>query len=286
MPTQALAERGPLLERALHSVISQTDVYAVPIVVVNGARYDPQVIAAIRACERAHVVMMEHEGLPEAKVAGRRAVDAPYFTELDDDDELPAGALSARVGVLEQRSDCDAVVTNGLVRNGTEERVLNADTPAIARDPLGALTQTNWLLPGAWLARTDRVGPEIFDGMPNYLECTWLALRLAGEYRIAFTERPTVVWNANSPHSRSLSREYVIGQVDGLRRILEMPLPPRIHAIYRRRVSTACHSVADRMLHDGERSASWRWHLRSLREPGGWRFLPFTWHLVFGLPGR
>ena len=48
MPTLGTPERGPLLRRALHSVLTQDGVETVPIVVFNGPRRDPALVQEVK----------------------------------------------------------------------------------------------------------------------------------------------------------------------------------------------------------------------------------------------
>ncbi len=280
MPTLALVARGALVRRALDSVLGQQGVRAVPVVVINGPSRDPALTRDLRADRRLRVAMLEQPDLPAALRAGRELVDTPFFAELDDDDVLLPGALAARVQALQDPPQCDVVVTNGFRRHSGSDTPIMADVSRVEQNPLGALLERNWLLPGSWLCRTDAVGPGIFDGMPKFFECTYLALRFATGYRIRFVDRPTVVWHADTPQSASKSRDYLLGHVAALRRILELDLPPDVRAGFRCKVAGVHHNIAARYLREGELKQAWRWHLQSLREPTGWHHLRFTLRLL------
>jgi len=280
MPTLAHQTRDALLRRALDSVLEQQGARGVPVVVINGPGRDAALTRDILADRRLRVAILEQPDLPAALRAGRELVDTPFFAELDDDDVLLPGALATRVQALQQPPPCDVVVTNGFRRDAAGDTLIMADVPKVERNPLRALLKGNWLLPGSWLCRTDAVGPGIFDGMPKFAECTYLALQFAARYRIRFVERPTVVWNADTPESASKSRDYVLGRVAALRRILELDLPPDVRTGYRGAVAGAHHGIAALYLREGELQQAWRWHLRSLREPRGWRHLLFTRRLL------
>ena len=282
MPTRALRERGELLRRALDSVLAQQEegFQVVPLVIVNGPAADPALTRELRADPRVRVATLDQPDLPAALRAGRDQVDTPYFAELDDDDLLLPGALAARVEALEERPGCHAVVTNGFRRDSAGDTLNTPDAAMVQQEPIRALLKGNWLLPGSWLCRTDAVGPELFQGMPKYLECTWLALKLASGYPMRFLERPTVVWHVDTPLSVSQSRDYLLGQAAALGRILELDLPNEVRASYRGRVAYACHAAACLLLKEGCVKQAWGWHLRSLKEPGGWRYVPLTRGLV------
>jgi hypothetical protein len=116
--------------------------------------------------------------------------------------------------------------------------------------------------------------------MPRYLENTYLALRLATHCRVRIMAEPTIVWNTDTPLSVTRSREYTLGQVAALERILELDMPADVRASFRRAISLACHANAELCMREGDIDQASAWHRRSLREPGGWRHLLFTRQLL------
>ena len=280
VPTTALVERGALLRRALDSILAQTGVRAIPTVVVNGPSRDLAITREILADRRLRSIVREAGGLAGALHAGRGLVDTPWFAELDDDDVLLPGALRLRLDALVD-TEHDCVVTNGLRRSGGTDTLHIADIRAVERDPIGAFFESNWLLPGSYLCRTDRVGRDVYDGMPASLECTFLALRLATSYRVRFVGRPTVVWHVDTPGSLSKSREWILAQAGAYRTILDLDLPRRARREVHERISRDCHAVAHLCLQEGRVREAWRWHLRSLCRPGGERFFLYTRKLLW-----
>jgi glycosyltransferase involved in cell wall biosynthesis len=280
IPTLGLRERAESLRAAIASALAQDGVRPIVIVVLNGGRRDADVERALRADHRITLLVREAGSLPAALAAGRAMVTTPWFTALDDDDFLLPGALLLRVHALEERPDCAAVITNGYRRNGSgDELHVKADNRVHA-DPLRTMLEGNWFLPGSWMCRTERVGVRIFEEMPSYLECTYLALRIATEHRIVWRDTPTVVYSVGSPAAESLSRAYVLGQVAGLRRIIALNLPEDVRRALRSRIAGAYHAAADHERTSGALLAAWRWHAASLVQPSGWRYLPFTRHLL------
>jgi hypothetical protein len=284
IPTRALRERRGLIRRAVESVLSQSGVRAVPIVVVNGPGADPDIVGELRADGRVRVQQNEQAGLPDALLAGRSLVDAPFFGALDDDDLYLPGALAARVRVLSERLDCDAVVTNGIRRDSTGDTLQNEDMAVVERDPLRAMFRSNWLLPGSWLCRTERVGNWLFEGMPTSLETTYTGVQLASRCRLAFLNQPTVVWHTDTANHLSGSREWVLAHAAALQRLLELDLPQDVKTSIRLQWTDACHGNSEMLLREGSRAEAWRWHARSLFGHGGSRYLGFTWRFLTGLP--
>jgi glycosyltransferase involved in cell wall biosynthesis len=284
VPTLALRERRELLRRALQSLLDQAGVRVVPLVVVNGPAPDPEVLCDLLGDRRLRLHFCESAGLPAALRCGREIVDTPWFADLDDDDLLLPDALARRVDALERRPDCWAVVTNGLRRTAAGDVLHVSGDEDIAADPLGALLRQNWMLPGAYLCRTAEVGPEIFERVTPYLERTCLAIRLTTRGRICWIREPTVLYQEESPGSQWNSGACIVGQPAALREILSMDLPAGFRAALRARVSQALHAASDYEWRRGALRDAWRWHLHSLLEPGGWRYLPYTLRLLGRAP--
>jgi hypothetical protein len=285
VPTRALAERRALIRRALASVLNQQNVRALPIVIINGSSVDASVARELAGDPRLRVRTLKSEpsspgdyALPAALRAGRALVDTPFFAQLDDDDILLPGALAARLHAI--RDGYDAVVSNGIRRNQQGDTVHLADVAAISWDPVRALKRSNWLLPGSWLCRTDHVPPSLFDDIPAYLECTCLALRFATHCKLRFLAEPTVVWHTDTPGAVTRSREYVLGQTEALQSILRLEMPEDVRVDFQRKLSSSCHECCELLLREGDLRGAWRWHVRSLRHPGGLRHLAFTLKLL------
>jgi hypothetical protein len=117
------------------------------------------------------------------------------------------------------------------------------------------------------------VPPSVFDGIPRFLECTYLAVRLATATELEFVQEPTVVYYEETPGSQSKSLAYVVGQEPALRRILELELPPDVRRVFSLRVHAARWQAAVALVRAGELRAALSWCLRALSGPGSWRFL-------------
>lgn len=276
IPTLALAERAEFLTRAIASVHGQQVVRAIPLVVLNGPRQDARVVADLERNPRVRILKSAATDLPGALRAGRAQVETPFFTALDDDDMLMLSALSVRRAALLERTDCAAVVTNGWRRDTHSDTLHVTSFDDIRRDPLRSLLKYNWLLPGAWLGRTEAFEDEVFARMPRYLECTYLGVRLSTTHRTCFIDEPTVAWTVTTPGSISKSREYLVGAEDAINRILELDLPADVRRGFRKKLAEAQHAAARLYLKEGDRRAAWASHLRSLRQPGSWRLLGLT----------
>ena len=280
IPTLGLRERADSLRAAIRSAVEQDGVTTTVIVVLNGTERDPNVERELRDNVRIVLVVRDARGLPAALAAGRAMVRTPWFSTLDDDDLYLPGALELRVRALEQRPDCAAAITNGYQRSGPCDRLHVDGGHRIHTDPVRAMLDRNWCLPGSWLCRTSMVGVDVFEGMPSYLECTYLALRIASAHPVVWIDTPTVVYNVGSPLAESLSRAYVMGQVRALQRIVELDLPSNVRAAFRARIAGAYHAAADHERNAGALLEACRWHVASMLQRSGWRYASFTRHLV------
>ena len=280
MPTLARKERAGLLKRSLESVLTQQGVRAMPLVVVNGDERDARLVEALKHDARIRVVFADEASIPGALRLGRSHVDTPWLAALDDDDVLLPGALLARTVALKHRPDCVAVVTNGFRRETSRDTLHVRDFADVRRDPLRSVLKLNWLLPGSWLSRTAALDDVVFQRMPRFLECTYLAIRFATTHRTCFLDVPTVAWSTDTLGSESKSRQYRLGTEAALNRILELELPSDVRHAFTRKLADARHFAAALYLQEGNRRAAWDSHLRSLRGPAWWRYLTFTPRLL------
>lgn len=270
----------------MQSILSQDGGSVRPFVVVNGPDPDPDLVRELRGDPRLDLIELREASLPGAFREGFKAVRSPFFGTLDDDDVLLPGALAKRFECLERNPDRAVVVTNGFRRTRHSQVLHVTDSSRVQADPAGALLERNWLLPGSWLARTDRVDSDLFEHMPFAVECTYLALRFSTTYPMVFLDEPTVVWRENSPFSLSRSEGYFLSMVDGLRRLLTLPLPRHLRRGLARKLTDAMHERADRSYWAGRSRDAWAWHLRSVARLDGFRYLDFTFRLLLGQRDR
>lgn len=282
IPTLARPERRPLLLRALASIRSQEGVAATALVIVNGAEADTELLGGLSAEPDVGVLLVPQRGIPAAFRAGRPAVTTTYFGALDDDDLLLPGALATRVGALAANDTLDGVVTDGIIRSAAGDRRMRENFLDVAADPVREMFRGNWLLPGSWLCRTDRVGSWLFEEMPDHRECTWIGLRLATRARLAFLPVPTMIYHEDTPGGAHRNFAYCAAQPAAIRRFLTLPLPSDVRERLRHSMAAAYHETAHRLLiEEDRRGAAIGWHLRSLLAPGGLRHLLFTRKLLW-----
>jgi glycosyltransferase involved in cell wall biosynthesis len=279
IPTTCERRRWEALERAIAGVLAQEGVAAQVIAVVNGNRYDAGCFEALKQKDRVTVLYRSAGSAPLAQAAGREAVRTPFFAFLDDDDEYLPGALAIRLAPLLADPALDFVVTDGYRARGGRDELAVADRGMIAADPLGALCERNWMASCAGLFRTKTVTPDYFADPAPYMEWTYLAFRLAGRLAMRWLDTPTYRIN-DSPASLSKSEAYLQSELDILRRVLTLPLSAPARRAVRRKFGRACHVFAEQSRCHGSLARAWRYHLDSLVQPGGWRYLAYSRKLV------
>jgi phosphoglycerol transferase len=160
--------------------------------------------------------------------AGLRAVRAPYFAVLDDDDRLHPNHVASLMEVLRARPEVSLVHSGGI--RVQEEEGFSEDAPHL-RGPGGALIGEDRrlecfanidreamlkgervLLSHSWIARRELLDERILED-PNLpvLEDQYLHTLLILKGQIAFTCRPTAEWNW-----RSASRDNALFEEDAV----------------------------------------------------------------------
>jgi hypothetical protein len=282
--TMAATERFSLVQRAVLSVRRSSRLPVTIIVVVNGKRSDPALVAWLREQPDVQLEMLAQPSLPHALLRGRELVRTPYFSTLDDDDEYLGNAIDLRLEALEQ-TGADVVVTNGFrYGSGTLER--SYDTLGkVPANPLEELFHMAWLHNGNALYRSDSVGREFFADHHAYAEWTWLAykLALAGK-RIAVLETPTFIYY-DTPGSLSKSVACCGAYLSLYRRMLDANPPPAVVRHIKRRIQSGLHDQSCYALDQGKHLEALRFHIRSLTA-GGLRYFSFGRRLLPGWPKR
>jgi glycosyltransferase involved in cell wall biosynthesis len=278
IPTTCEHARSALLMRAIDSVLSQTGVEVELVVVVNGNLLDRLIFESLRSMPG---LIVQYKLEPGAQLACRHGLSqatGEFVSFLDDDDELLSGALALRARALTEDSSLDFVVTNGFRGPGTNPVLVQ--TQGIRQNPLTALLDQNWMASCGGMFRRSTCGDEYFAGLPRYTEWTVLAYRLmlAGK-QMSFIDVPTYRIN-DTPDSASKSPEFRRASIEVLEQLLALPLPTPVRARLRGRMSVARHEVSVMDLENGNLHAAWRHHLLSLTAPAGWRYLPYTRHLL------
>jgi glycosyltransferase involved in cell wall biosynthesis len=279
--TLAKKRRRALLERAIDSILTDQGGLGLPVVVVNGTGYDEELLRRLQARTDIKLAYRPTASLSGALRAGRRQVETPYFATLDDDDQLLPGALAIRLAPLLADATADLVVTNGYYDDGrSPARLHYPDFTSLSRDPVRSVMVKSWLQSVNALYRAERVTARDFEGMPDYLEWTWLALKLARTHSIRFLDEPTYRLNRGEPDSLSFSDAFYSGVPQALRTVLALDLPLDVRRELRRRLSASLHDVSDRARRSGDYGLAWRSHIASLGVRPSYRWLLYTRRLL------
>ncbi len=276
IPTLATRERAKYLCRAIDSVISQASVRSIPIIVVNGLSYDRELFDSLTQRKDIRFVYRQQASQPAAIKLGRKLVDTPYFAILDDDDLFLPQAMITRLKGFQAHPHIDVVVTNGILHGRGPEVVNISDFSEIQSDPLNGFLKKNWLLTGSALFRTATVPQELFEGMPQYLEWTYIAVRLClKEKNIFFVNNPTVVHFYDYDFSIDNSRQAKLGKPKALERILQLNLPNNVRVHFENSLTSVNHEISKGYLREYNFLSAWSFHLKTLRCRSGWKNLFF-----------
>ena len=285
IPTTASAQRAPLLSRAILSLLNGQDEMVVPIIVVNGSRYVPEVLESLRRRSDIRLMYLDEGSATGARLAGREAVDTEFFGMLDDDDEYLPRAVKIRLGPLLGDETTDVVVTNGYRRENDQDVIVFTKFSTFKTDPLGHLMDYPWLTSCGGLYRTESIGLSYFE-VPPYMEITYMAMKLALSRKLVFLDMPTYRVHDNSPESLSATEYYIRGEPEAIRQILALDPPAHIKRRLASKYSASLHDLSDFERSNGNYLAAWRYHFRSLLSLDGIRYVFYTRHLVsFGRGG-
>jgi hypothetical protein len=279
VPTTASPRRVPLLWRALRSLQDGQDQMVVPIVVVNGCRFVPEVLEELKGRSDIRCLYLEQGSHTNARLEGRRAVETQFFGLLDDDDEYLPGAAQLPVAALADNPSLDGVVTNGYRHENGRDVAQFATVSAFQDDPMACLMDYSWLHSGGMVFRSARVPPGYLQG-PQSMELTYLALALALTRNLQFLDVPTYRWYRGTEESLSATWEYQRGAPEAILRMLALKPPRRIKRSLERKYAASLHMLSDLERQSGNYKAAWRYHLRSLTLPDGIRYLSYTRHLL------
>lgn len=280
IPTTCELRRKEQLAQAIASIQQQKNVNAQILLVVNGQRFDPDMLAELRGRTDLKVEYREEGNLPKALVHGRRQVTTDYFCFLDDDDWLLEHSLDMRVQALERDASLDVAVTNGYNVFEQRREIRVRHTTDINTQPLLALIAGNWLASCGGLFRTSTIGAEYFEGLIKFYEWTLLAFRLCQERKILFINEPTFAIR-DTPGSLSKSSDFVLSDEALLRLMLAGNIPDEARQALRRKLTGTLHTISEHLLDQGHYWRAWEYHLKSLFYPGGLVFLPYTRRLLW-----
>lgn len=273
-----LGTRGRELERAIASVHGQVGASATPLVVVNGNRFDPELAAALEQRRDLRLHRVARPSVSNARWEGRRQVTAPFFAFLDDDDELLPEAMKVRLAGFSD-SSVDVVVTNGYSDSVKGHEILFENFDEDPEDPVLALLRNPWLASAGGLYRTETIGLNDLADLPDYLEITKLAFRLALSHKVERRNVPTFIKYEDAREKASSSGRYREETPRVLASMEKMTARKDLKALLRARRSSALHKCSEAAWREGKLMEAWRYHLHSL-SIGGWRYLSYSRRLL------
>lgn len=288
--TTLAPDRLATLERAMATVLGQETPETgriIPLLVVNGDRFDADALAAWRARDDVRVEYLPRGSLPGALIHGRGCVDTEFFSFLDDDDEYLPGTLAARAAVLDADPELDVAVSNGIMSRPDGETLATQRYDLHDRDALIGLATENWLLSAAGLFRRSTVDADFWSETDQYLEWTAVAFRLALRRRVRLLREPGFRIH-DTPGSLSKSSGFIRTRYQVLAELLtehREEMPKAAWRVWSAKLGDELHCLAEILYGNGEWRAAWGYHLRSLARIGGARFLAFSRHLLWP-PGR
>lgn len=268
----------PELLRAVESLRTQSAVPCLALVVVNGNRFDPRLLARLEADPMVRLIRTPVPGVSHARRLGVSLVETPFFSLLDDDDELLPDCLAPVMAAFE--AGADVVATNGLLEQGGRLTVKHARLTAYGEDHARALLDENWVSSGGTFCRTAGVPLELFEGLPNYMELTQLAMRMTMRCRISRIDCQTFVYHLGAAEQATRSPAYLRAEPVVMRNIASEVARRDIRAGLRRKRSAALHDCAEYELAQENVGKAWRDHVASLIGGGGHRYLSYTRHLL------
>ena len=277
IPTLASRARATSLLGAIRSVTSEQEIPAVPIVVANGTRFNPDLVDQLKSDRSLRYFYLEESGLSRALNFARKQVDTEFFGFLDDDDYYYPWAIRERLDTLEADPTADVAVSWGERETPDGLRRSPAAEELDVNDPLCSLMRSNWLTSCGGMFRAANISSEYFDPTVPSLEWTYVAFRLALERKIRFvvTDRPHY-FVANTPGSASKSLDYVHGVRVVLEKMAAWPLPPDLRqALTAKRIANL-HKLAEQHRIEGKLASAWGFHLKSLVHPKGLKYLLST----------
>lgn len=279
IPTLADATRQDCLRRAIQSILRQKNVRALPLIVINGDRYDPALRQELERREDLKCVYQPEGHVSKARIYGMGHIQTPFFSFLDDDDILLDDALEHRLSLMTSDERPDVVVTNIYVERDGRRSLMSERFAAHGAEPRHSIFELGWLNADNNLFRSSTVGPAYFADCEKFMEWTQIAIRLAKDRKIAFSDRPTAVYHDTS-NSASKNDDYLEAQATLMASLPRDDFQKKTVRLIDRKRAAALNTLSFKAVLKGQWRRAWSFHLRSLLVPGGWRYLSYTRKLL------
>lgn len=283
IPSTCEEFRAPMLRRAILSCLAQGNGVEV-LVVANGPRVCDTALKTVEQLG-ARLLRQSVGNVSLARYAGVQAASGDFFCFLDDDDELLPGSVEARLGAF--TADIDIVVSNGLDRTqgGTDTQATPpAIANAIAGDLIGSFLTHNWFASAAPLFRSKTISTSLFNIEDRYFEWTILFFSLAlGGFKFRHIDFLGFVRYQDNPTSASKTNSYALAHPTVIASIIDRHSTTGLTTRHRKqlvdKLIRAYNTTAQLFIAQNNLREAWLAHLHCIRL-GGWRYLPFTRHLL------
>jgi glycosyltransferase involved in cell wall biosynthesis len=281
IPTLGIRDEG--LIRAINSCVNQNNTRISILLVFNGDRYSQNSFEYYSKIENLSVLESDDIGVSKARSFALKFIDTKYFMFLDDDDEFIPNSLHIPLALLEEDLQLDVLVFNGFkqnIKNNTYD-VCFSKFNIKCHDLEKQLIEENWLASAGAIYRNATVAHEIFSNLPDYLELTVIASRIARECNIKLTSDKLFKINTNSNERSSRSLSYFKKQPEVLKLIQSETNNVEFKALLNEKISAAWHELSDLALNEGEMTLAWKAHFKSLNSLKSFlKFILYTRTLI------
>lgn len=287
IPTACEVVRAQSLKKSIKSVVDQVGMNVEIIVVVNGSRYDEELLTYLELDPNLKVVKIAEGNVSAARYAGIVHSSGDYFGFLDDDDEFLPGAISKRLSVLQEDESIDIVVTNGFeCVCGLDGLMVTLGQLEINQGPAESFLKQNWFASPASLFRRKAVDVECFNIRHRYFEWSYLFFVLFSEGKVFFFDNSiTYRYYKDTGNSASKSEDYERAYPLVLEDLCRLQLPPRVLYRLRNKYIIALNSLSNSYLRSGHGYMALKIHIKCLVS-GGWRYLPYTMRVFWACVSR
>jgi glycosyltransferase involved in cell wall biosynthesis len=260
-------ERADLLRRACHSVLAGNSGLGKVLVVANGPNCDPRTLEWLRRQSGIEVIRVASPGPGLARRVGAELAGTEFISFLDDDDEYLPDSLRVRVEFLDAHGKIDALVTNGLLCDGSRETRIIPPQSGLSGDPVVRAMQHGWQA-GMLTLRLGRVDLSVLHPELRHHEWSYTALRLASTNGLVTHDVLTFRYY-KTPGSLSQTAQHVLAEPTFWAHALKALAGSPYERLARARMGQALHDSATVYYQNDDLRSAIRHHLAGLRYPGG-----------------
>lgn len=276
--TTALKERRSSILKAINCILNQSEVNALPLLIVNGDRFDSDLNEELKNRSDIKYLYQREGDFSEAIYYGVKNVNTPYFSFLDDDDIYLDNALSIRLQPMLKDKDVGLTVTAGYRHGIGKEYMLPFDEEEFALDPVAALLKSPWLSSCSGLYRKSLLDVSIFDHNYRNTQWTYLAFIIANITKIAFINKPTFLINyTESSSSSSPFTEVCRSRI--MHEISQSKISNEQKKKFLDKKYAAYHLASEMYLQNKDLVKAWKYHMLCLINIRGMKYLSYTYHL-------